>query len=164
VISIPPYYLSSKLVTWLLKTRVQCAVLILQREFAERLVAPVESDNYGWLTVIAAHEVQTDLLDDVPKTMFYPAPEVDSVIVRMSRWETAPFQVHDEDFFNRLVRWLFTQRNKRISNALVPLLRNVHQLSRKEAEELASSVQFGERRARELSPREFGELTNALAT
>jgi len=162
VISIPPYYLSSKLVTWLLERRAQCVVLVLQREFAEKLVARIESDEYGWLTVTSAYEVQTELLDNVPKTMFYPAPEVDSVIVRMTRWATTPFQVQDRLFFNRLVRWLFTQRNKRISNALVPLLRTTRKLTKKEAERLASSAPFGERRARGLSPREFGELADAL--
>src|SRR5208337_3658089 len=47
VVSIPPYYLSSHLVTWLLEHRIDCAVMILQREFANRLVAPPKSEDYG---------------------------------------------------------------------------------------------------------------------
>ena len=53
VIAIPPYYLSSHLVTWLLEHKIDCAVLILQKEFADRLVASVGSEDYGWLTVVA---------------------------------------------------------------------------------------------------------------
>jgi 16S rRNA (adenine1518-N6/adenine1519-N6)-dimethyltransferase len=162
VVAIPPYYLSSRLITWLLERRTDLAVLILQREFADKLVAPVGSDDYSWLTVVAFHEVQVELLDPVPKSMFYPQPEIDSVIVRLARWKMPPFRVDDEELFNRLVRWLFTQRNKKICNALVPFLKNTRKLGKKQAEELASKALLGDRRARELSPREFGEVANAL--
>jgi 16S rRNA (adenine1518-N6/adenine1519-N6)-dimethyltransferase len=162
IVAIPPYYLSSKLVAWLLKRRPRCAVLILQREFAEKLVAPAGSDDYGWLTVVAAHEAQVELLDVVPKSDFYPMPEVDSAVVRLTRWATPPFNVDDEAFFQTLVRWLFTQRNKKVCNALEPFLRNTRKLGKVEARKLASAAPFGGRRARDLSPRELGELANAL--
>ncbi len=66
-IAIPPYYLSSHLVTWLLTRKIDCAVLILQKEFAERLVAPVGSERYGWLTVVTNQSAEAELLDDIPK-------------------------------------------------------------------------------------------------
>jgi 16S rRNA (adenine1518-N6/adenine1519-N6)-dimethyltransferase len=162
VVAIPPYYLSSKLVTWLIEHKTTCAVLILQREFAAKLVAPVGSDDYGWLTVITSHEVEAELLDDVPKSCFYPAPEVGSVIVRLTRWKATPFEVHDDALFNVLVRGLFTQRNKKVSNALVSFLRNTRKIDKTAAKKLASNAPFGDRRARELSSKEFGELANAL--
>jgi len=140
VVAIPPYYLSSRLVVWLLERNVECAVMILQREFAEKLVASVGSEDYGWLTVIACHRVETELLDAVPKLLFYPQPEVDSVIVRLVRRETALFEVTDEAFFKRMVRWLFTQRNKKLSNALAPFLRSTLNLPKEEAEKLADAV------------------------
>lgn len=163
VVAIPPYYLSSRLVTWLLQRKIDCAVLILQREFANRLVADVGSEDYGWLTVITCHNAKVELLDEVPKTMFYPQPEVDSVIVRLAAWKTAPFNVEDEAFFNRLVRWLFTQRNKKLSNALVPFFKSARKLKKEEAKKLAATAPFGERRVRELTPKDFGELSNAFA-
>ena len=162
VVAIPPYYLSSRLVTWLLERKVECAVLILQREFADRLVAGVGSEDYGWLTVVACHGAGVELLDAVPKAMFYPQPEVDSVIVRLKPWKTAPFEVKDEAFFGRMVRWLFTQRNKKLCNALVPFIKSAFRVSKDEAEKRVCVVPFGERRARELSPKEFGVLANAL--
>ena len=72
VIAIPPYYLSSRLIAWLVDRRIDCAVLILQREFANRLVAAVGSEDYGWLTVLTCQHAETELLDIVPKSMFYP--------------------------------------------------------------------------------------------
>jgi 16S rRNA (adenine1518-N6/adenine1519-N6)-dimethyltransferase len=162
VVSIPPYYLSSRLVTWLLERKVECAVLVLQREFAERLVAVVGSEDYGWLTVVACHIAEVELFDAVPKAMFYPQSEVDSVIVRLKPWKVAPFEVKDEVFFRRVVRWLFTQRNKKLCNALVPFIKSAFRVSKEEAEKRVCVVPFGERRVRELSPKDFGVLANAF--
>jgi 16S rRNA (adenine1518-N6/adenine1519-N6)-dimethyltransferase len=79
-IAAPPYYLSSKLVLFLLEHKVDCSVLIVQKEFADRLAAKVGSEDYSWLTVTVYQKAQVELLDFVPKDMFYPQPEVDSVI------------------------------------------------------------------------------------
>jgi 16S rRNA (adenine1518-N6/adenine1519-N6)-dimethyltransferase len=162
VIAIPPYYLSSRLVMWLLGRKVECVVLVLQKEFANRLVAAVGSEDYGWLTVVAYHGATVELLDAVPKELFYPQPEVDSVIVRLVPWKKAPFEVNDAAFFRRMVRWLFNQRNKKLDNALVPFLKSTLKLSKEEAKKRACAMPFGERRVRELAPRDFGALANVF--
>jgi 16S rRNA (adenine1518-N6/adenine1519-N6)-dimethyltransferase len=162
VIAIPPYYLSSHLVTWLLDRHIDCAVLILQKEFADRLVAPVGSEMYGWLTVVTNQCAETDLLDPVPKDMFYPQPEVDSIILRLKPWGTQPFEVKDKPFFIRMMKWLFTQRNKKLGKALTPFVRDSFKLSKQDAEKLALELPFHDRRVRELSPKDFGAIVNAL--
>jgi len=58
---------------------------------------------------------------------------------------------------------LFTQRNKKICNSLVSFLRSTCKMRKAEAQELASKAPFSDRRTRELSPKEFGELANALS-
>ena len=161
-IAIPPYYLSSRLVTCLLTHKIDCAVLILQKEFAERLVAPVGSEMYGWLTVVINQSAESELLDDVPKNMFYPQPEVASVILRIKPWSTKPFEIKDYSFFARMMKWLFTQRNKKVGKALTPFIRDNFKLSKQDAEKLALSLPFHDRRVRELSPKDFGALANAL--
>jgi 16S rRNA (adenine1518-N6/adenine1519-N6)-dimethyltransferase len=162
VVSIPPYYLSSRLVTWLFDRDFECAVLILQREFARRLVAVVGSDAYGWLTIVTCHSAAVELLDSVPKSMFYPPPEVDSVIVRLTPWKAAPFEVKDEAFFRRMVRWLFTQRNKKLGNALVPFIKSTFKMTDEDVGKLVYGLPFRGERVRDLSPEAFGELANAL--
>ena len=162
VIAIPPYYLSSKLVMWLFERRVDCAVLIVQKEFADRLVARVGSEEYGWLTVVAYQQAEAELLDAVAKDLFYPQPEVDSVIVSLKPWSAKPFEVKDEAFFTRLVKWLFTQRNKKLGKAVAPFIKSAFKMTKQDAEKLALSVPFHERRVRELSPKDFGEVANAL--
>lgn len=161
-VSIPPYYLSSNLVLWLLDRGFDYAVLILQQEFANRLIAEVGSEEYSWLQVVTHHKAEVDLLDSVPKWMFYPQPEVDSVVVRMKPWATAPFNVTDDAFFKRLVRWLFTQRNKKLSNAVVPFIRSELKLDKTNAGKIASALPLRDKRVRELSPKDFGALANVL--
>ncbi len=162
VVAIPPYYLSTRLVLWLLERHVACAVLILQREFANRLVATVGSEDYGWLTVVASYGAEVELFDAVSRELFYPQPEVDSVIVRLVPWKVASFKVNDAVLFTRMVRWLFNQRNKKVDNALAPFLKSTLKLSKEEAKKRASTMPFGERRVRELAPKDFGALANAL--
>jgi len=162
VIAIPPYYLSSQLVVWLFECKLDCAVMILQKEFANRLVAPVGSEDYGWLTVFSFLHGEVALLDVVPKEMFYPQPEVDSIIIALKPWNKSPFQIKDEKFFLQMLKWIFTQRNKKLGKALAPFLRSQLKISKQNAEKIALSLPFRERRARELSPKDFGELANAV--
>jgi 16S rRNA (adenine1518-N6/adenine1519-N6)-dimethyltransferase len=162
VISIPPYQISSRLLLWLFDRGFDGAVLIFQKEFADRLVAAVDSEDYGWLTVATCYSAEVQLLDAVPNFMFYPQPEVDSVIVRLIPWKAAPFEVKDEAFFRRMVRWLFTQRNKKLGNALMPFIKSTLDFTKEDAKKVACTIPFREKRVRELPPEAFGELANAL--
>ncbi len=160
VVSAPPYSISSPLLFRLLESKFDWAVLILQKEFAERLAASVGSKDYGRLTVTIYYRADVELLDYVPRTMFYPSPDVDSLMVRLKPREP-PFQVEDEETFFELVRTLFTQRNKKVRNALIPFLRK-REITGKEAVELADSTIYRAKRVRELAPEDFAILTNAL--
>jgi 16S rRNA A1518/A1519 N6-dimethyltransferase RsmA/KsgA/DIM1 with predicted DNA glycosylase/AP lyase activity len=61
-----------------------------------------------------------------------------------------------------MTKWLFSQRNKKLSKAIAPFLRSSFNLSKQGAEKLALSLPFHDRRARELSPKDFGAIANAL--
>ena len=160
VVSAPPYSISSPLLFRLLENKFDSAVLILQKEFAERLAASVGSKDYGRLTVTIYYRADVELLDPVPRTMFYPPPDVDSMMVRLKP-RAAPFHVDNEETFFDLVRTLFTQRNKKVRNGLIPFLRK-RELSREDAVELADSMVYSAKRVRELAPEDFGILTNEL--
>jgi 16S rRNA (adenine1518-N6/adenine1519-N6)-dimethyltransferase len=160
VVSAPPYSISSPLLFRLLENSFDWAVLILQKEFAERLAASVGSKDYGRLTVNVYYRAEVELLDPVPRTMFYPPPDVDSMMVRLKP-RNPPFPVEDETIFFELVRTLFTQRNKKVRNSLIPFLRK-REISRKDAVELANSTVYSNKRVRELAPEDFGILANEL--
>ncbi|MCL1978505.1 MAG: 16S rRNA (adenine(1518)-N(6)/adenine(1519)-N(6))-dimethyltransferase RsmA [Candidatus Bathyarchaeota archaeon] len=161
-IAAPPYYLSSKLVLFLLKHNIDCSVLIVQKEFANRLAAEVGSEDYSWLTVIIYQKAQVELLDFVPKDMFYPQPEVDSVILRIKPWQTLPFTVKDDLFFEQMLKWLFTERHKKLSNALESFVKNTLKMNKQDFQKIIKTLPYHEMRPRELTPENFGALANAL--
>jgi len=160
VVSTPPYSISSPLLFRLLENKFDFAVLILQKEFAERLAASVGTKAYGRLTVNIYYRADVELLDIVPRAMFYPSPDVDSMMVRLKP-RAPPFQVDHEETFFEVVRTLFTQRNKKVRNALIPFLRK-REMTKEDAVELADSTVYSEKRVRELAPQDFGILANEL--
>ncbi len=160
VVSTPPYSVSSPLLFWLLDRYFEVAVLTFQEEFARRLTASVGSKDYSRLTVAAYYRADVELLDNVPRTAFYPPPDVDSAIVRLKP-KAVPFKVKNEKTFFELVRTAFTQRNKKLRNAVMPFLIK-HGVAKEKALELADSLTFHDKRVRELAPEDFGALTNEI--
>lgn len=161
VVSIPPYNISSSLLLWLFHQKFERAVLIFQKEFANRLVALVGSEAYGWLTVIAYYYVDVELLDDVSRKMFYPPPEVESTIVRLKS-KIPPFTIRDEALFKQFVQSLFTQRNRKVRNALVSFIRGRMASDMGNTLKKVESFPFLDKRVRELAPEDFGALLNGL--
>jgi 16S rRNA A1518/A1519 N6-dimethyltransferase RsmA/KsgA/DIM1 with predicted DNA glycosylase/AP lyase activity len=72
--------------------------------------------------------------------------------------------VKDELFFRQMIKWLFTQRNKKLSKALTPFLKTTLKLSKQDAEKMALTLPFQKRRAREMPPKDFGALANAICS
>jgi len=161
VVSTPPYSISSSLLFWLLERRFDTAVLTFQKEFAERLAAPVGGKDYGRLTVTTYYRADVELLDYVSRTAFYPPPDVDSIIVRLKPKPKPPFKVRNEQAFFELVQAVFTQRNKKLRNAILLFLQR-RRVVREKAQELADSLTFHDKRVRELAPEDFGALTNEV--
>lgn len=160
VVSIPPYSISSQLIFWLLKREFECAVLTFQEEFARRLAAKPGTKDYGRLTVTAYYRAEVDLLDFIPKEYFWPMPEVNSMIVRLKP-RKPPFNVENEEMFFDFVRSIFTQKNKKLRNALTHFL-NELKIPKKDAIFIADSTPFHYRRVREMMPEELGLTLNFL--
>lgn len=162
IVSIPPYNVSSRLLPWLFNKRFECAVLIFQKEFAHHLIAPIGSEEYGWLTVMTYYNAEAELLDDVPKWMFYPQPEVDSTIVRLKPKEPHPFTVKDEKLLQKLTRFLFNRRNRKARNVVYSFIKSAGLPINVRTKNTLDSLVFIGKRVRELAPEDFGELANAL--
>jgi 16S rRNA (adenine1518-N6/adenine1519-N6)-dimethyltransferase len=163
VVSNPPFSISSPLLFWLLSKPFDCGVLTFQKEFARRLNAPVGSKDYSRLTVAAYCHAEVEVLDDVPREAFYPQPDVDAAIVRLKPRESPPFAVGDEKVFDEVVRTLFSQRNRKLRTAVLPLLHK-QGLKGARASEKADLLPFHDKRVRELAPEDFGALANELAS
>lgn len=162
VVSIPPYQIASHLIAWLFRKQFDCAVMIFQREFANRLTASIGSEDYGWITVLSCYHFIVELFGDVSRMVFYPQPKVDSVIVRLTPRKKLPFAVKDEASFKRLVQSLFTQRNKKVRNAVLNYARGLPGFSKEHAARFVGSLPFQHRRVRELTLEDFGVFENVL--
>ncbi|MGB9802913.1 16S rRNA (adenine(1518)-N(6)/adenine(1519)-N(6))-dimethyltransferase RsmA [Desulfofundulus sp.] len=115
-----PYYITTPLIIHLLRGQSGVAemVLMVQLEVAERLVAAPGSKDYGAFTVTVQYYCRPEILFRVPRTVFFPQPEVDSAVVRLTRREKPGVTVDDEALFFTLVRGAFAQRRKTLANAL----------------------------------------------
>jgi 16S rRNA (adenine1518-N6/adenine1519-N6)-dimethyltransferase len=93
------------------------ATLMLQREVADRLLARPGTKDYGVLTVLIAMHARISRLLDLPPGAFTPPPKVRSTLVRLA-FGPAAVRVSNEALFDRIVRTMFTQRRKTLTNAL----------------------------------------------
>ena len=159
VVANPPYSISLPLLLTLLRWEFTSAVLTLQREFAEKLTAKQGEEQYSQLSVLVSYRTDVELLERVPRSAFYPRPKVESAVVRV-RQRPPAFHIQDEEVFFRLVKTLFTQRNRMVRHGLVTFLRQDAGASKEEARRLLSGFPHLDHRVEELAPRDFADITN----
>jgi 16S rRNA (adenine1518-N6/adenine1519-N6)-dimethyltransferase len=156
-----PYGISSPLLFKLLESDYAVAVLLLQKEFAERLTAETRTKAYGRLTVAAARMADIELLEVVPPTAFHPQPRVDSAIVRIIPQRSFP--VLDEHTFNTLLRVVFSQRRKMLHNSLESARGQLApEVDRETWRTEIRGMEFANVRPEELAPEELGLLADAI--
>lgn len=149
-----PYSISSPLIFKLLDHRFRRGIVMVQREFAERMTAAPGDRNYSRLSVNIYYRARCEIVEIVPRTRFWPVPDVDSAIVLLEPTDP-PFQVKDEKLFFWLVDLLFQQRRKKIGTVLKK--RKIVDSKR------LDSLPFVEERVEALTPEEIGELADAIA-
>jgi len=117
-----PYYITSPILFRLIDLHRQHgffadATLMVQKEVADRLVAPPSTREYGVLTIhLSVHAKLTRLLD-LPPGAFTPAPKVRSSVVRLE-FCSPTVRIVDERQFDRVVKAMFSHRRKTVANAL----------------------------------------------
>lgn len=156
-----PYQISSPITFKLLDQGFRRAVVMVQREFAERMAAEPGTRDYGRLSVGVYYRARCEMAAKVGRGSFWPQPDVDSCLVTLTP-RKPPFSVADERVFFDVTKAIFSHRRKKIMNALAsdPLA--------KRSAPGATSADFGAlpnagKRAEELSPEEIGELADAFA-
>ena len=159
VVSNLPYQISSEITFRLLETRkFEIAILMYQKEFAERMVAGEISALYGRLSVMAAYRADCEILEIVNRRCFWPQPKVDSALVLMKS-RPPRFQPKDEKLFVNIVRILFSHRRKKIANGMVALAGQLG-ISRERMKELVPEMPYADERVEMLSPEEIGEIAD----
>jgi 16S rRNA (adenine1518-N6/adenine1519-N6)-dimethyltransferase len=115
-----PYYITTDILMMLLESGIPFSsiTVMVQKEFANRLCAPVGSRESGAVTVGAAYRAKCEKIFTVSAGSFLPPPKVDSTVMRLTPYETPPVQVEDEKWFFKVVKAGFNQRRKTLTNAL----------------------------------------------
>jgi 16S rRNA (adenine1518-N6/adenine1519-N6)-dimethyltransferase len=90
VVSNPPYSISSRLIEWLVEQLPELMILMLQREFASKLIVHPGSPKYVYISAISSLYYESRILEIVPRVLFSPTPKVDSAIVSMRRRGAVP--------------------------------------------------------------------------
>lgn len=115
-----PYYITSPLIMKLLESKlpVDDIVVMVQKEAAERLCAPIGSRECGAVTVAANYYAEPEMLFDVGREAFMPSPKVDSAVMRLKIRKKPPVEIQDEAKFFKVVKAAFSQRRKTAANCL----------------------------------------------
>jgi 16S rRNA (adenine1518-N6/adenine1519-N6)-dimethyltransferase len=110
-----PYNIASPLVIGLLIEGVRLLAFTVQKEVADRLRAAAGGEAYGPLTVMVQLMARVELLRNLPPQAFWPAPKVDSALVRLTRDDRLGDSARP---FGQFVHALFSFRRKTLRRAL----------------------------------------------
>ncbi|MBM7855180.1 16S rRNA (adenine1518-N6/adenine1519-N6)-dimethyltransferase [Desulfohalotomaculum tongense] len=157
-----PYYITTPLIMHMLtnKFNLNTLVIMVQKEVGMRMAASPGSKDYGALTVAVQYYTDAEIAFKVPKTVFYPRPEVDSVVVKLRTRRTPPVQVKDENLLFQVVRAAFGKRRKTLLNALAG---SGIDLNKKQWTDLLKGLEIDpKRRGETLSMKEFASIANEL--
>lgn len=144
-----------------LRTRFTCLVLMLQKEVADRLVAPPDTSDYGVTTVLIGlwFDIRREFI--VPPGCFHPRPKVDSAVVSFVPLTEPRVAVGSEDVFRKVVKAAFSMRRKTLLNCL----RRVDLSLAKDVTELLDECDIaGQRRGETLSMDEFARLSRCFTS
>ena len=134
VIANIPYYITSPIIFKLLETkRVSEMTLLIQKEVADRLASKPNSKDYSGITVIIQAMAKVEKLIQVKRTSFYPAPNVDSTVIKLTKKDLNGLIV-DVPLFTKLVKASFKQKRK-------TLLNNLEEMSDMKKEQLLLKLQ-----------------------
>ena len=157
-----PYYLSTEIAFFLLDHHAsfERAVLMFQKEVADRIRAAPGGKEYGILSVLVQYRCAVERVMDVPPTCFYPPPEVVSAVLGFRFRKKPEPAADDEDRFAGLVKAGFGQRRKTLRNALAVLAGSAGEA---EARLRAAGIDPA-RRAETLAVAEWVGLSNGWET
>lgn len=115
-----PYYITSPVIMTLLENHlpIKNITVMVQKEAADRICAPVGSRESGALTVAVNYYANPEILFKVSRGSFMPPPKVDSAVIRMNVRKTPTFDVGNEKIFFGMIKAGFSQRRKTLSNSL----------------------------------------------
>ena len=154
-----PYYITTPIIMSILERgiKAESITIMMQKEVADRIKSDPGHKTYGALSVAVQYYCNINSVVTVPKEVFFPAPKVDSAVLRLDIREEKPVVLKDEKMFFNCIKAGFGQRRKTLSNSLM----GIGKFDKEEVKQCLSDCEIDEkRRAETLSLEEFARLAN----
>ena len=159
-----PYYITTPILMHLIESGIPFSefVVMMQREVADRISAQPNSKSYGSLSIAVQYYMTAKVAFIVPRTVFVPAPNVDSAILKMVRRDQPAVGVKDEAFFFKVSKASFTHRRKTLWNNLTSYFGKSNEVKTKLESALDNAELSPSVRGEALDLQEFARLADSL--
>ena len=159
-----PYYITTPILMHLIESGIPFSefVVMMQKEVADRISAKPNTKAYGSLSIAVQYYMTAKVAFIVPRTVFVPAPNVDSAILKMLRRPEPAVAVEDEKFFFKVSKASFTHRRKTLWNNLTGYFGKTDEIKDKLTKALDQAGLSPSVRGEALGLEEFASLADAL--
>ena len=159
-----PYYITTPILMHLIESGIPFSefVVMMQKEVADRISAQPNTKAYGSLSIAVQYYMTAKVAFIVPRTVFVPAPNVDSAILKMVRRPEPAAAVEDESFFFKVSKASFTHRRKTLWNNLTGYFGKTEEIKDKLTKALNQAGLSPSVRGEALGLEEFASLADAL--
>ena len=159
-----PYYITTPILMHLIESGIPFSefVVMMQKEVADRISAQPNTKAYGSLSIAVQYYMTAKVAFIVPRTVFVPAPNVDSAILKMVRRPEPAVAVEDESFFFKVSKASFTHRRKTLWNNLTGYFGKTEEVKDKLTKALDQAGLSPSVRGEALSLEEFASLADSL--
>jgi len=159
-----PYYITTPILMHLIESGIPFSefVVMMQKEVADRISAKPNTKAYGSLSIAVQYYMTAKVAFIVPRTVFVPAPNVDSAILKMVRRPEPAVAVEDEKFFFKVSKASFIHRRKTLWNNLTGYFGKTEEVKDKLTKALDQAGLSPSVRGEALSLAEFASLADAL--
>ncbi|MBZ2117304.1 16S rRNA (adenine(1518)-N(6)/adenine(1519)-N(6))-dimethyltransferase RsmA [Streptococcus gordonii] len=159
-----PYYITTPILMHLIESGIPFSefVVMMQKEVADRISAQPNTKAYGSLSIAVQYYMTAKVAFIVPRTVFVPAPNVDSAILKMVRREQPAVEVQDEKSFFKVTKASFVHRRKTLWNNLTSYFGKSEEVKEKLENALAKANLVANVRGEALDLVAFARLSDAL--
>mgnify|MGYP004533226929 FL=1 len=115
-----PYYITTPIIMGLFESHVplESITIMVQKEVADRMQVGPGTKDYGALSLAVQYYARPEIMLTVPAACFMPRPNVDSAVIRLSRYQEPPVCARNEKLMFDIIRASFNQRRKTLANGL----------------------------------------------
>lgn len=160
-----PYYITTPIIMALFESHValKSITIMIQKEVADRIQAQAGTKDYGALSLAVQYYAKPEVIVKVPAACFMPRPNVDSSVIRLTKYETPPVKAQDENYLFTVIRASFNQRRKTLVNGLSNA--GSVGVSKEKITEILTQMELPLTvRGETLTLEQFTELSNCLLT